>query len=228
MCRVLAVYLFAHYLGLRPIRTRTVTSDFGAPHEPPRSFTHPHLFPKIDVEKQLVVAQGGITLQRLHATLDAHGLAMINVGSISDQTLAGMVTTATHGTGLTHKVLSTHVQALHLLLADGSHVRCSRSENPDLSIATICGLGSTGLILDIQLKVAPAFRLHEVQETVKFDPVVDRLDEVANSAEYVRLWWWPQAGDIRVSSMSKTDEVRPFAVYLPWRILTYLNSQKAL
>lgn len=139
---------------------------------------------------------------------------MINVGSISEQTLAGMVTTATHGTGLTHRVLSTHVQALHLLLADGSHVRCSRSDNSELFVATLCGLGSTGLILDIQLQVAPAFKLREVQETFKFDAVVDRLDEVVKSAEYVRLWWWPQAGDIRVSAMDKTNEVRLLSVFL--------------
>jgi len=80
---------------------------------------------------------------------------MINVGSISEQTLAGMVTTATHGTGLTHKVLSTHVQALRLLLADGSSVRCSPIDHPDLFTATLCGLGSTGLILDIQYQSLP-------------------------------------------------------------------------
>jgi FAD/FMN-containing dehydrogenase len=133
---------------------------------------------------------------------------MINLGSISDQTLAGMLTTATHGTGADHKVLSTHVQAVRLLLADGTTVTCSQDSQPDLFLATLCGLGSTGFILDIRMEVSPAFRLREVQETFKFDDVIDRLDIVAHSAEFVRLWWWPQAGDVRVSAMSKTREVR--------------------
>lgn len=162
---------------------------------------------KVNAEKRSVRAQGGITLQRLHAGLEAHGLAMINLGSISEQTLAGMVTTATHGTGITHQILSTHVQQLTLLLANGSRVRCSRSDRPDLFLASLCGLGSTGLILDVQLLVTPAFRLREVQETFKFDSIVDNLDEMVNSAEYVRLWWWPQAGDMRLSTMDKTLEV---------------------
>jgi FAD/FMN-containing dehydrogenase len=134
---------------------------------------------------------------------------MINLGSISEQTLAGMVTTATHGTGIDHRVLSSHVQAVRLLQAGGTKVTCSRDHNPDLFYATLCGLGSTGIILDIRMEVRPAFRLREVQETYKFDDVIDKLDDVAASAEFVRLWWWPQADDVRVSTMNETQEVRP-------------------
>lgn len=134
---------------------------------------------------------------------------MINLGSISEQTLAGMVTTATHGTGIDHRVLSSHVQAVRLLQANGAKVTCSRDHQPDLFYATLCGLGSTGIILDIRMEVRPAFRLREVQETYKFDDVIDKLDDVVASAEFVRLWWWPQADDVRVSTMSETQEVRP-------------------
>jgi L-gulonolactone oxidase len=131
---------------------------------------------------------------------------MINVGSISDQTLAGIVTTATHGSGITYGVMSTHVLSLTLLLADGSKVSCSRQQRSDLFIATICGLGSTGLILTIQLEVEPAFRLKEVQETVDFDYGMKNLDDIVSSAEHVRLWWFPTAGTIRVSCADRTQE----------------------
>lgn len=163
---------------------------------------------KVNIEKRFVHAQGGVTLQHLHAVLETHGLAMINLGSISEQTLAGMMTTATHGTGINHKVLSSHVQAVRLLQADGTKVTCSRDHQSDLFYATLCGLGSTGIILDIWMEVRPAFRLQEVQERHKFNDVIDKLDDVAASAEFVRLWWWPQADDIRVSAMDKTQEVR--------------------
>lgn len=132
---------------------------------------------------------------------------MINVGSISDQTLAGVVTTATHATGMNYKVISTHVISLVLLLADGSRVRCSRDERADLFAATLCGLGSTGLILQIKIEVGPAFRLKEVQESIPFDDVVDHLDPIANASEHVRMWWFPQADVIRVSSSDRTQEV---------------------
>jgi L-gulonolactone oxidase len=163
---------------------------------------------KVNSEKRYVRAEGGVTLQRLHAALAARGLAMINLGSISEQTLAGMLTTATHGTGVEHKVLSTHVQSVRLLLANGAKVVCSRDRYPELFFATLCGLGSTGIILDVRMEVTQAFRLREVQETFKFDDVIDHLNTIVRSAEFVRLWWWPQGGDVRVSVIDKTQEVR--------------------
>ncbi len=162
---------------------------------------------QVNTEKNYAVVQAGITLNALHAGLAAHNLAMINVGSISDQTLAGIVTTATHGTGMNYKVISTHVLSLVLLLADGSRIQCSRQERADLFAASLCGLGSTGLILQIKLEVGPAFRLKEVQESIPFVEVLDHLDTIANASEHVRMWWFPQADVIRVSSADRTQEV---------------------
>ncbi|KZV72286.1 L-gulonolactone/D-arabinono-1,4-lactone oxidase [Peniophora sp. CONT] len=161
---------------------------------------------EVNTEKRYVVAQGGIILQRLHAVLDAHGLAMINLGSISDQTLAGMVTTATHGTGYEQPVLSTHVLSVRLMLPDGSRVVCSRTEQTDLFFATLCGLGATGILLDIKMQAVSRFRLREVQDTRPFDAVVDKFDGIMRSSEFVRLWWFPQDRAIRVSAMDKSSE----------------------
>ena len=132
---------------------------------------------------------------------------MINVGSISDQTLAGIIATATHGSGIAYGVMSTQVMALTLLLADGSRITCSRTEHRDLFIASICGLGSTGLILSIQLQVEPAFRLKEMQETLSFDEFIERFDDLVYSAEHVRFWWYPPSGVVRCSYSNRTQEV---------------------
>lgn len=134
---------------------------------------------------------------------------MINVGSISDQTLAGIVTTATHGSGIGYGVISTHVMALTLLLADGSRVFCSRNERPDLFIASICGLGATGLILTVQLEVEPAFRLKELQESLSFEETIDHFDELVHSAQHVRFWWFPASDTVRCSYSDRTQEVTP-------------------
>ncbi|KAG1774748.1 L-gulonolactone D-arabinono-1,4-lactone oxidase [Suillus placidus] len=161
---------------------------------------------EVHADKRYIIAQAGITLDALHAELANHGLAMINVGSISDQTLGGIVTTATHGTGINYGVISTHVMGLSLLLADGSRVFCSRQERPDLFTASICGLGSTGLILTVTLEVEPAFRLKEVQQTIQFHECVRSLDSLVTASEHVRFWWFPAADTMRVSSADRTVE----------------------
>ncbi|KAJ7236193.1 hypothetical protein C8J57DRAFT_138012 [Mycena rebaudengoi] len=77
---------------------------------------------------------------------------MRNLGSISDQTLAGIIATSTHGSGVHFPIISAHVRALTLLTA-------ANECRPDLFGATICGLGLTGFILTITLEVEDRFRL---------------------------------------------------------------------
>lgn len=163
---------------------------------------------QVDTEKQWVIAQGGIVLNDLNEELSRLGLALSNLGSISDQTLGGAITTATHGSGVHYGVLSTQVLELTLMLADGSVTTCSSSERSSLFNASLCGLGATGLILSVKLQVEPSFNLKEDQKTYNFDDLVDTLDEIAHSGEHVRFWWFAQTGKIRLSICNRTAEVQ--------------------
>ncbi len=53
----------------------------------------------VDRERQRVTVEAGITLRALADELDAVGLAMPNLGDINVQSVAGAISTATHGTG---------------------------------------------------------------------------------------------------------------------------------
>ena len=80
-----------------------------------------------DTATGLVTVRSGTTLRALNAELDGLGLAMANLGDIDAQTLAGALSTGTHGTGARLGGLATQVEALELVLADGSVVTCSAS-----------------------------------------------------------------------------------------------------
>ncbi|KAF9480619.1 L-gulonolactone D-arabinono-1,4-lactone oxidase [Pholiota conissans] len=161
---------------------------------------------EVNTEKCYVIAQAGIVLNDLHVALADHNLAMSNLGSISDQTLGGVIATATHGTGTKYPVLSTSVLSLTILLADGSRQVCSRTANADLFMASLCGLGVTGLVLNVQLEVEKAFRLREVQTPVLFDQVLKDFDKMAQAAEHVRLWWFPATDTVVWSKANRTEE----------------------
>lgn len=168
---------------------------------------------QIDETQCLVTVQGGIILSRLHEQLHIHGLALSNVGSISDQSVAGIVATSTHGSGFAFPSnMSCQVVSLVLLLSDGSRVRCSRSpnEDPDLFLATLCGLGSTGFIMEVTIQCERAFKLKEMALNMPIDDFIENFPNIALSAEHVRCWWFGQRGVVRVSRCNRTKEVRDF------------------
>ena len=90
-----------------------------------------------DLDRKQVTVRAGTPLHQLNAELDQLGLAMTNLGDIDRQTLAGAISTGTHGTGARFGGLASQVVALELLLADGSLVRCSREENLSRNIIWI-------------------------------------------------------------------------------------------
>lgn len=142
---------------------------------------------------------------------------MSNLGSISDSSIAGVITTPTHGSGITYGILATHVLSFQLLLADGKKVTCSKSENSDLFHATLCGLGATGFILSAKLQVERAYNLKEVQTSIKFDDFVVQFDKMVEAAEHTRFWWFAQNGMVRTSMANRTYDVRfvSFKFHLP-------------
>ncbi|KAG8908848.1 D-arabinono-1,4-lactone oxidase [Tulasnella sp. 403] len=159
---------------------------------------------EVNIDDEYVVVEGGTSLNKLHQVLAANGLAMSNVGSISDQSIAGIVTTATHGTGVHFGVIPTHVLALDVMLPSGQVVHCSQNDNYDLFQASRCGLGATGFIISVTLKVERAFRLRERRAVIPFDHAVADLDELAHSAEHAKLWWFPSTGSVRFFAADRT------------------------
>ena len=101
------------------------------------------------------------------------------------------------------------------MLADGSRMSCSRTEHPDLFLATLCGLGATGIILSVQMEVEPAFRLRDIQESLPFSSIVDSLDSLAASAEHIRFTWFPATDTVRCSFADRTEEV---SIVYPCRV----------
>jgi L-gulono-1,4-lactone dehydrogenase len=145
----------------------------------------------IDARTGLVTVEAGMTLHRLNAVLDAHGLAMTNLGDIDRQTVAGAVSTGTHGTGRDSASLAAQLHALELVTADGSVVRCSAAERPELFAAARIGLGALGVISRVTLRCEPAFVLRAVEAPMPLDRVLSRLGEFMTDNEHFEFYWFP-------------------------------------
>lgn len=144
-----------------------------------------------DQQTGQVTVRAGTTLRALNGELARLGLAMSNLGDIDAQTLAGAVSTGTHGTGARHGGLATQITALDIVLADGSHATCSLRLRPDLFAAARVGLGALGVLATVTVRCEPAFVLAAEERPEPLDEVLDRFDELADNNDHFEFYWFP-------------------------------------
>jgi FAD-linked oxidoreductase len=157
----------------------------------------------------LVTVQAGMTLHRLCALLADLGLALANLGDIDRQTLAGALATGTHGTGLRCGGLATQVEAMELVLADGSVVTCSATERPELFGAARVGLGAFGVVTAVTLRCEPAYLLRASEGPTSLDDALADLEELAHAHDHVEFYWFPYTDAVMVKRNDRLPSGAP-------------------
>jgi D-arabinono-1,4-lactone oxidase len=143
-------------------------------------------------ESGVVTFESGISLHELGVELGKIGLSPPNLGSIDNQSIAGAISTGTHGSSLKHGLLSQSIISLSLALANGQLVRCSATSNPSLFRAALVSLGALGVITEITFNAVPAFNILWEQSLHPLSEVLETWDTTLwTSAEYSRVWWLP-------------------------------------
>jgi L-gulonolactone oxidase len=158
-----------------------------------------------DAATGLVTVGAGTPLHQLNAELEARGLSMSNLGDIDAQTVAGAISTGTHGTGAELGGIATQVRALQLVLADGSVVEVSPTSDPELFEAARVGIGAFGIITAVTLQCEPLFTLTAVEEPMPLARVLEEFDSLADGNEHFEFYWFPHT-DI---ALTKRNNRRP-------------------
>ncbi|WP_243469580.1 D-arabinono-1,4-lactone oxidase [Klenkia marina] len=139
----------------------------------------------------LVTVQAGIPLHRLNTALAREGWALTNLGDIDRQTVAGALSTGTHGTGAAFGGLPTQVRALQLVTPDGAVLDCSADHEPEVFAAARLGLGALGVLSTVTLQAVPAFALRMEEGPMPLAEVLEDLDGFMTSADHVEFHWFP-------------------------------------
>lgn len=135
----------------------------------------------------------GWPIHRLTPALWAKGFSLANQGDIDKQSMAGALSTGTHGTGVTLGSISTQALAYRLVLADGSYVECDAAAEPDLFQAARVSLGMIGVIEQVRLALKPAYRLRETLRRVALEDVLGQWDELNAAHRHVEFFVFPYA-----------------------------------
>ncbi|MBI0316121.1 MULTISPECIES: D-arabinono-1,4-lactone oxidase [Streptomyces violaceusniger group] len=149
----------------------------------------------LDREAGTVTVAAGTTLRQLNETLSAHGLSLVNMGDIMEQTVAGATSTGTHGTGRDSASIAAQIKGLELVTADGSVLRCSAEENPEIFAAARIGLGALGVVSEITFGVEPEFLLSAREEPMPFDRVMADFEQLVAENEHFEFYWFPHTGN---------------------------------
>lgn len=167
----------------------------------------------------LAVLGAGTTLHQANRALAGLGLAFENLGDIEAQTVAGALSTGTHGTGARFGGLATQVAAMELVLADGTVVRCSPSERPDLFACARVGLGALGVVTEVTVRAAPLFLLRAEEGPAGLDEVLARFDEWADGTDHFEAYWFPHTRNCLVKRNTRLPldaGARPLPRWREW------------
>jgi len=166
-----------------------------------------------------VRVQAGITIHDLSLRLAEYGLALENLGDIDVQSIAGAISTATHGTGAGLANISAQVQALTLVLADGATLECSAERDVETFRAARVGLGSLGVVAEVTLRCVPAFTLRGIDAPAPLKDTLDRFEEISLANEHFELFVFPHCDTALTRTNNRTDSpARPRT-----RAAAYLN-----
>lgn len=159
-----------------------------------------------DTTRQQVTVRAGTRLAVLNSQLSDLGLALHNLPDINVQTLAGALSTATHGTGARLPALHHHLTGLRLMTVRGDLIHCSRDTRPELFAAARVSLGALGVITEFDLSVRPQYHLRKRVWTQPTDQLIEHADTLANQHRNFEFYVLPHTG---MAAGITHDEVAP-------------------
>jgi FAD-linked oxidoreductase len=145
---------------------------------------------EVDRAGGLVKVEAGITLHELNRRLDQLGLALENLGDIDRQTIAGSISTGTHGTGARFRNLSSQVEAIEIVAADGT-LHAIDGGDADLLRAARVGLGALGAIYSVTLRTVTNFRVDRTDRPRPLGEVLGDLDRIVADLDHFEFYVFP-------------------------------------
>lgn len=151
-------------------------------------------------------------IDAINELLEKNNMALSVLGSIGDQTIAGAISVAFHGTGIEFNVLSAYVLEVDMMLASGEIKTYSATSNSDVFKAVLCSLGCLGVMVSVKLQCEPCFRLEQIEYGAKLDDVLQSLDVYVKSSDHFRMLWYPHTDYVICYGAKRTDKVFSFDI----------------
>ena len=134
----------------------------------------------------------------------AEGLSLPQQGDIDRQSIAGALSTGTHGTGRNLPNLSRSLKAARLMTAAGELVQIDGDTATDQIRALRVSLGLLGVLTEVTLEVEPAFCLHERIWKADLTECASQIDELIDRNRHFEFFWTPRSDSFEMKTLNRT------------------------
>ncbi|EZH65141.1 FAD-binding oxidoreductase [Bacillaceae bacterium JMAK1] len=157
----------------------------------------------LDDKNETVTVLAGTKLFDLSERLAIHGFSLENLGDINVQSIAGAIATGTHGTGITFGSISTQVDSLTIVKADGS-LYTLRSHDDEFAGAVV-SLGTFGIVVSVTLRVVKRPIYHYESAKVQFIDLQRDLFQWIERHQHFEFFLFPHSDTVHVKTMNPSD-----------------------
>lgn len=154
----------------------------------------------VDRDAMTVTAGAGTPLHVLNHELERLGLSLHNMGDVAEQTLAGAVSTGTHGSGGRTASLSAQLAGMELVTGTGEVLRASASENAAVFDVARIGLGALGVMTTMTFHVEPLFTLRAQERRMSWQDGTASLLDLADAHDHMDAYWFPHTDRMQVKT----------------------------
>lgn len=160
----------------------------------------------VDKTAQKATAWAGTPIKVANDALFEQGFAMINLGDIDVQSLAGATATGTHGTGLAFGNVSSEIVAFSIVTADGALRHCSETENRELFEAGRISLGALGIITKMTFNIAPTYKLEYTSAPGDFEETMQQIEQLNATNRNFEYYYFPHSETLQLKISNPTEK----------------------
>ncbi len=163
----------------------------------------------IDEDANTVTVEAGVNYGMLSPYLHERGYALHNLASLPHISVVGACATATHGSGVNNKNLSSAVNKIEFFNASGDLVSLSRAEDGDKFNGAVVNLGALGIVTRLSLDIEPTYDMRQdIYLSLPVSQLEAHFEEIMSAGYSVSLFTdWQSDNVNQVWIKRKVDNV---------------------
>jgi FAD/FMN-containing dehydrogenase len=131
-----------------------------------------------DSVKKTITVQAGARWRDVQTYIDPHNLSVKVMQSYCDFSIGGSLSVNVHGRYIGYGPLIETVQSIKIVLADGSLVCASRTQNKDLFKSALGGYGLLGIIVEVTLSLTDNTKMESKKVYMNVDSYFEYLSKI--------------------------------------------------